>query len=73
MKDAVRIGKHGAVVMPIEQYSNVKKAEFLLSNSIDKEDYQLARQEVIKMGLNPDEISHTKPVDEGGQKSKQTD
>ncbi|MCP3679731.1 MAG: AbrB/MazE/SpoVT family DNA-binding domain-containing protein [Gammaproteobacteria bacterium] len=96
MKDAVKIGKRGAmvipvqlrkrfglhdgswviaedhedgilikpaVVMPIEQYSNERKAEFLLSNSIDEADYQQARQEVIKMGLDPDQISHTKAID----------
>lgn len=45
-----------AIALPIEMYSPERKAEFLLSNTIDEEEYQAARQEVEKMGLNPDSI-----------------
>jgi AbrB family looped-hinge helix DNA binding protein len=47
-----------AVAMPIEVYSPGRKAEFLLNNAMDEQDYQAARQTVQAMGLNPDEIPH---------------
>ncbi len=47
-----------AVAMAIEVYSAQRKAEFLLNNAMDEQDYQAARQAVQAMGLNPDEISH---------------
>lgn len=50
-----------AVAIPIENYSLERKAEFLLSNAIDENDYQKARESVCKMGLDPDKISHYKP------------
>ncbi len=52
---------HTAVVMPIEMYTPQRKAEFLLSNAVDKEDYTWAVEEVRKMGLDPDEVLHCKP------------
>jgi bifunctional DNA-binding transcriptional regulator/antitoxin component of YhaV-PrlF toxin-antitoxin module len=45
----------------IEDYTPERKAEFLLSNAIDAADYAAAREEVRKMGLNPDEILHDRP------------
>lgn len=50
-----------ALVVPIEVYTPERKAEFLLSNAVDKADYDWARDEVRKMGLDPDEIPHGKP------------
>ena len=50
-----------AAVVPIEIYSNERKAEFILSNSLDSEDYELAREEVRGMGLDPDDIDHARP------------
>jgi AbrB family looped-hinge helix DNA binding protein len=47
-----------AVAMPVEIYSPERRAEFLLSNATDEEEYQAARTDVIAMGLNPDEIQH---------------
>ena len=52
---------HGAMVTPIEAYSDARKAEFLLSNAVDEEDYAAAAEEVRKMGLAPDEIRHGRP------------
>lgn len=50
-----------AVAVPVEKYSLTKKAEFLLSNAIDQEDYENACEEVRKMGLDPETIKHHKP------------
>ena len=51
-----------AVVMPTEIYTPQRKAEFLLSNAVDTEDYRQATKEVKVMGLDPGEISHRKPA-----------
>jgi AbrB family looped-hinge helix DNA binding protein len=51
-----------AVVVPVERYTPERKAEFLLSNAIDRADYRKARKEVLKLGLDPDSISHHKPA-----------
>jgi AbrB family looped-hinge helix DNA binding protein len=50
-----------AVAVPVEIYTPERKAEFLLSNAIGKRDYNQARKEVRKMGLDPDKIPHYKP------------
>jgi|SRR5580704_7693662 AbrB family looped-hinge helix DNA binding protein len=50
-----------AVAMPVEAYSPERKAEFLLSNAVDAPDYAWARQEVLAMGLDPDQVPHTPP------------
>lgn len=50
-----------AVAMPIEIYSPERKAEFLLSNAVDKADYAHAVEEVKRMGLDPQKIPHYKP------------
>jgi len=50
-----------AVAVPIEFYSNERKAEFLLSNAVDSEDYQWAVREVKKLGLDPKKIPHRRP------------
>jgi len=51
-----------AMVVPVERYSPERKAEFLLSNAIDKADYRKARREVRKLGLDPDSIPHRRPA-----------
>jgi len=51
-----------AVVVPIEKYTPQRRAEFLLSNAVDKTDYQRARKEVEKLGLDPDSIPHRRPA-----------
>lgn len=50
-----------AVVVPVERYSPERKAEFLLSNATSERDYQRARKEVKKLGLDPDAIPHRRP------------
>ncbi|MBI4543663.1 MAG: AbrB/MazE/SpoVT family DNA-binding domain-containing protein [Gemmatimonadetes bacterium] len=50
-----------AVTVPIEMYSAERRAEFLLSNAVDDDDYARARNEVRKLGLDPDSIDHHRP------------
>ena len=50
-----------AVTLPVEIYSPERRAEFLLSNAVDEEDYQQARKTVEAMGLDPDAIPHQRP------------
>lgn len=58
--------KDGTIVIrPVGQaeiYSTVRKAEFLLSNAVDKDDYRAACDEVRKLGLNPEEVPHHRPA-----------
>jgi hypothetical protein len=44
----------------VEVYTPERKAEFLLSNAINSEDYETAKEEVRKMGLDPAKIEHYK-------------
>lgn len=50
-----------AAVFPIEHYSLERKAEFLLSNAVDANDYTQAVEQVRSMGLDPSAIPHPKP------------
>jgi len=50
-----------AVVVPVERYSPERKAEFLLSNSVDDADYRKARKDVRKLGLDPDSFPRRRP------------
>lgn len=50
-----------AVTLPVEVYDDERKAEFLLGNAVDAEDYAWAQAEVRKMGFNPDQIPHRRP------------
>ncbi|MGO9640473.1 MAG: AbrB/MazE/SpoVT family DNA-binding domain-containing protein [Candidatus Acidiferrales bacterium] len=50
-----------AVVVPVEKYTPERKAEFLLSTATSAEDYLRARQEVKKLGIDPDTITHRRP------------
>jgi AbrB family looped-hinge helix DNA binding protein len=50
-----------AEMFPVEIYTPERKAEFLLSNAVDAEDYAHAEEEVRKMGLDPATIPHYKP------------
>lgn len=47
-----------AVTVPIELYGPERKAEFLLSNAVDEDDYRRAVAVVRELGLDPDEIPH---------------
>jgi AbrB family looped-hinge helix DNA binding protein len=48
------------VALPIEVYTNERKAEFLLNNTVTKEDYEWAVREVRKMGIDPETVPHEK-------------
>lgn len=50
-----------AVTLPVEMYSAERRAEFLLSNAIDDDDYARAREAVQAMGLDPDSVDHRRP------------
>jgi AbrB family looped-hinge helix DNA binding protein len=50
-----------ATVLPVEVYTPERRAEFLLNNAVDAEDYERARAEVKRLGLNPDRIKHHRP------------
>ena len=49
-----------AIALPVEVYSPERRAEFLLSNAVDAEDYRRAAAEVRRMGLDPERITHHK-------------
>ncbi len=51
-----------AVVMPVEIYTPERRAEFLLSNAVDADEYARALEEVRGMGLDPATIPHHKPT-----------
>jgi len=58
--------RDGAIVIrpvgdDIEVYTSERRAEFLLSNAVDAADYAKAREEVRKLGLDPDAILHDRP------------
>ena len=50
-----------AVTLPVEVWSPERKAAFLLENAVDTDDYEWARGEVRRMGLDPDQIPHGRP------------
>jgi AbrB family looped-hinge helix DNA binding protein len=50
-----------AIVVPIERYTPDRQAEFLLSTATSEKDYQRARKQVKKLGLDPDRIPHRRP------------
>jgi bifunctional DNA-binding transcriptional regulator/antitoxin component of YhaV-PrlF toxin-antitoxin module len=58
------VGKRSAVVIPVKLRKKLgieRKAAFLLENAVDLADYEWARREVRRMGLDPDRIPHGKP------------
>ena len=50
-----------AVTVPVEVYTLERKAEFLLTNAVDADDYARARRLVKRMGLDPDRVPHRPP------------
>jgi hypothetical protein len=50
-----------AVILPVEVYTPERKAQFLLSTAVDREDYEDAVHAVRAMGLDPARIPHYKP------------
>jgi len=55
-----------AVALPVEIYTPERRAEFLLSNAVDADDYAEARLTVEAMGVDPDAVPHTPPTDVEG-------
>lgn len=52
-----------ATVLPLETYGPKRKAEFLLTNATDEDDYDRAIEAVRQMGLDPEEVSHQPPTE----------
>jgi hypothetical protein len=50
-----------AVAIPVEIYDMRRRAELLLNNAVDSEDYARVVREVRRMGFDPDDIPHDKP------------
>lgn len=50
-----------ALALPVERYAPERRAEFMLNNALDDEDYQRALAAVRAMGLNPADIPHDPP------------
>ena len=50
-----------AVTIALEVYSAERKAEFLLANAVDEDDYARAKEEVRSLGLDPETIPHPHP------------
>jgi len=50
-----------AVTLPLEIYSARRKAEFLLNNAVDEQDYREAVRAVEDMGIDPGSIDHERP------------
>jgi AbrB family looped-hinge helix DNA binding protein len=50
-----------AAAVPVEVYSAERRAAFLLENAVDAKDYARAREEVGRMGLDPDSVPHERP------------
>jgi len=61
----IDLGDDGITLRPtgqaVEVYTPERKAEFLLTNAMDDEEYVWARGEVQRMGLDPDAILHYRP------------
>jgi AbrB family looped-hinge helix DNA binding protein len=51
-----------AVAVPVEIYTPLRKAEFLLNNAVTKEDYDQACEDIRSLGLDPKTIPHTGDV-----------
>ena len=56
----------GILLRPLQEgmefYTPERKAEFLLSNAIDSDDYAAAALMVREMGLDPEQIQHRRPA-----------
>jgi len=52
-----------AIATPVkpEQYTDFRKAEFLLNNAVDADDYRRARKDVEAFGVDPDQVPHDRP------------
>lgn len=51
-----------AMAVPVEVYAPRRRAEFLLSNAVNADDYAWAVEEVCRMGLDPKAVPHREPA-----------
>lgn len=51
-----------AATVPTELYGDARKAELLLSNAVDADDYARAVEEVRAMGIDPRNVPHERPI-----------
>jgi AbrB family looped-hinge helix DNA binding protein len=56
-----------AVAVPVEKYTDARRAQFLLNDAFDAKSYAHAREWVSKMGLDPDSIPHERPEGAGNK------
>lgn len=73
-KVVVESTDRGLLLRPISTlsrhtYSDQRRAEFLLSNASDDEDYRQALETVRAMGLDPDRIQHQPPPGTGRKRA----
>ena len=52
----------GAPSHEIEEYTPERKAELLLNNAVDADDYAQVVADVRAMGLDPEQIPHDRPA-----------
>jgi len=52
-----------ALALSVERYTPEQRAQFLLNNAVNAEDYDWAVEEVKKLGLDPENIPHDRPRD----------
>jgi len=50
-----------AVTVPVETYSKERKATFILESWLTAADYPKLRDQVRRMGVDPDKVPHTRP------------
>ena len=55
------VRRRPAAIVRNQRYTPERKAEFLLTNAIDQAAYRRARDQVKKLGLDPDAIPHRRP------------
>jgi hypothetical protein len=51
-----------AAATATEVYDDRRIGEFLLSNAVDATDYEVAREEMHTLGLDPATVPHRKPA-----------
>ena len=57
-----KIGMSDERALSVEIYTDERKAEFLLSNAVDEQDYAWAVREVRKLGIDPNTVPHRRPT-----------
>ena len=62
----VHSGPDGVVIrsvatVPVEVYSRKRRAAFILQSWLKPEDYPKLRDQVRRMGIDPDKVRHTRP------------